>query len=73
MIYREDQEVRAPADVPEAGVRAGDRGVVTLEFDRPRPAVEVMYDAADGESGPCIIYSPDLSEIYSHHPGYNPG
>jgi len=41
--------------VPEAGVKIGDRGVVLLVF---------------GEPGPCVVYSPDLSEVYSHHPGY---
>lgn len=62
-------EVTAPADVPEAGVRAGDRGVVLVVFERPRPAIEVDFDRV-GKSGPCVVYSPDLSEVYSHHPGY---
>lgn len=47
------------------------RSVVRLVFDRPRPAVEVEYLDAEGEPGPCVIYSPDLTEVYSHHPGYN--
>jgi hypothetical protein len=73
MTYHELDEVVAPADVPEAGVRAGDRGVVLLEFERPRPAVEVEFAEArdSGEPGPCVVYSPDLREVYSHHPGYN--
>lgn len=71
MRYRESDEVRAPRVIPEIGVRAGDPGVVTVAFDRPRPAIEVMFSDAEGEPGPCVVYSPDLSEVYSHHPGYN--
>ncbi|MDP9479236.1 MAG: DUF4926 domain-containing protein [Actinomycetota bacterium] len=72
MTYDELDEVRAPADVPEAGVRAGDRGVVLIEFDRPFPAIEVEFALPGEPYGPCVIYSPDLSEVYSHHPGYGP-
>lgn len=71
MRYRDLDEVRAPSDVPEAGVSAGDRGVVLVEFENPRPALEVEFLGPDGEPGPCVIYSPDLSEVYSHHGGYN--
>ena len=68
-------EVRAPGDVPEVGVRAGDRGVVLAEFEgRPAegvpPAIEVEFAPSGRPWGPCVIYSPDLSEIYSHHGGY---
>ncbi len=68
--YRELDEVIAPEDVPEAGVRAGDKGVVLIEFERPHPAVEVEFISPDGKPGPCVIYSPNLSEVYSHHEGY---
>ena len=71
--YGEDDRVVAPADVPEVGVGAGNRGVVLVEFDRADPVVEVEYLDADGEPGSCVIYSPDLSRVYAHHPGYNVG
>lgn len=75
MGYKELDEVRAPADLPEAGVRAGDRGVVLLELHNPDAdppdAVEVEYRDAEGEPGPCVVYTPDLSRVISHHPGYN--
>ena len=70
MRYRELDEVRAPADVPEAGVRAGARGVVLVVFERPRPAVEVEFVVGEDEPYPCVIYSPDLAEVYDTHPGY---
>lgn len=67
--YRELDEVRAPAEVPEAGVKAGDRGVVLIEeFGSPNAAIEVEF--AGRRSWPDVIYSPDLSEVYSHHHGY---
>ncbi len=76
MRYREHDEVRAPADVPEAGVRAGDRGVVLIELYNPDAdpphAIEVEYPLPGEPYGPCVIYSPDLSEVYSHHQGYGP-
>ena len=70
-VYRELDEVSAPEDVPAAGVKRGDQGVVLVEFEYPHSAVEVEYVGADGEPGPCVIYSPDLRRNYSHHPGYN--
>ena len=69
-VYKDLDEVNAPADVPEAGVRVGDRGVVVAAFERPYPAVEVMYDDEEGEPGPCVVYSPDLGRVFSWHKGY---
>lgn len=70
VAYRELDEVAAPADVPDVGISAGDRGTVLLEFDRPRAAIEVEFEGEVGEPGPCVIYSPDLSEVLGHHSGY---
>ncbi|WP_166172276.1 hypothetical protein [Rubrobacter tropicus] len=50
-------------------------GVVLLELHNPDAdppdAVEVEYLDAEGGPGPCVVYSPDLSRVISHHPGYN--
>lgn len=74
--YSELDEVRAPADVPEVGVRAGDKGVVLIELYNPAAdpphAIEVEFLDSDGEPGPCVVYSPDLSRVLDHHAGYGP-
>jgi hypothetical protein len=67
-IYKELDEVRAPQPLPEVGVRAGDRGVVVMEHERPQPAVEVEYPDEEGVPKALVVYSPDLAEIYAVHP-----
>ena len=66
--YRELDEVRAPEDLPAAGVKAGNRGVVVIEHERPEPAIEVEY--ADGRGVPkaFAIYTPDLSRLIAVYP-----
>ncbi len=68
MTYREHDEVRAPADVPEVGVKAGDRGVVVLEHEGPPPAVEVEYADEDGPTKAFAVYTRDLVRVLSVHP-----
>ncbi len=76
VTYHELDEVRAPADVPEAGVKAGDLGVVLIELYNPDAdpphAIEAEYALPGLPYGPCVVYSPDLSRVLSHHRGYGP-
>ena len=67
--YKELDEVRAPENLPEVGVKAGDRGVVMMEFERPREAVEVEYAGEDGVPKAFVVYTPDLGEVLAVHPG----
>jgi hypothetical protein len=62
--YKELDEVRATSDIPEAEVRAGDRGVVVNVFERPRPAVRVEFADGHGRTKALVTYSPDLSQIF---------
>lgn len=66
--YKELDEVRAPEALPEVGVKAGDRGVVVMEYERPEPAIEVEYADADGQSRAFVVYSPDLEKVLDVHP-----
>lgn len=60
--YKELDEVRAPDDLPEVEVRAGDKGVVVEAFERPRPAVLVEYADSEGRTKALVTYSPDLEQ-----------
>ncbi len=67
--YIELDEVKAPEDLPEAGVKAGDRGVVVAELhnpdaDPPR-AIKVEYADEDGVPKAFVVYSPDLKRLIS--------
>lgn len=66
--YKELDEVRAPGALPEVGVRAGDRGVVVMEYERPEPAIEVEYADDEGWPRVFVVYSPDLQRIFDVHP-----
>jgi hypothetical protein len=75
--YRDLDEVRAPEDLPEVGVKAGDRGVVIAELrnptaslsersaEAPPTAVEVEYPDDDGVPKAFAVYTPDLSRLLS--------
>ena len=62
--YGEYEEVRAPEDLVEVGVKAGDRGVVVELFERPRAAVLVEYADLEGQTKALVFYAPDLSRVY---------
>lgn len=66
--YKELDEVRAPNPLPEIGVKAGDRGVVVLEHERPRPAIEVEYADESGVPKAFVVYTPDLERVLAVHP-----
>ena len=66
--YRELDEVRAPEDLPAAGVKAGNRGVVVIEHERPEPAIEVEYADCCGVTKAFAIYTPDLSRLIAVYP-----
>ena len=61
--HKELDEVKAPADVEEAGVHAGDRGVVVEVFERPEPAVLVEFADEEGQTKALVAYSPDLMHL----------
>lgn len=65
--YKELDEVRAPESLPELGIRAGDQGVVVMEYERPDPAVEVEYADENGVPKALVVYSPDLAKIFAVH------
>jgi hypothetical protein len=67
--YEELDEVEAPEAIEEAGVEAGDRGVVVEVFERPGPAVWVEYADADGQTKALITYSADLERVLDILPG----
>ena len=61
--HKELDEIRAPADVEEVGVRAGDRGVVVEVFEHPEPAVLVEFADEEGQTKALVAYSPDLAHL----------
>ncbi len=69
--YKEYDEVKAPDDLPEADVKAGDRGVVVMEFDdrggRP-PAIMVEYADREGQTKALVTYSTDLGQTFGVYP-----
>jgi hypothetical protein len=65
--YKELDEVRAPEALPEVGIRAGDRGVVVMEYERPEPAIEVEYADEEGVPKAFVVYTPDLTETFAVH------
>lgn len=60
---KELDEIWAPADIAEAGVKAGDRGVVLEVFERPSPALLVEYADLIGQTKALVTYSTDLETI----------
>ena len=66
--YKELDEVYAPESLPEVGVKAGDRGVVVLVHERPRPAVEVEYAYKNGIPKAFVVYTPDLGTLFAVYP-----
>jgi hypothetical protein len=68
VTYKELDEVRAPESLPEIGIRAGDRGVVVVEYEKPDPAVEVEYADENGVPKAFVVYSPDLTKTFAVHP-----
>lgn len=60
---RELEEVRAPGDIPEAGVRPGDRGIVVEVFEEPEAAVLVEYADGEGQTRALVVYTPDLARV----------
>ncbi|MDP9477396.1 MAG: DUF4926 domain-containing protein [Actinomycetota bacterium] len=61
--YTDLDQVRAPADIEQVAVRAGDAGVVVQTFERPKPAVMVEYADDEGQTKALVVYSPDLSRL----------
>lgn len=61
--YRDLDEVAAPEDLPDVGVKAGDRGVVVDVFDHPQAAVVVEYADSDGQTKALVFYTPDLTQV----------
>jgi hypothetical protein len=68
ITHKELEEVRASADVPEVGVKAGDRGVVVEIFERPTPAVRVEYADAYGRTKALVTYAPNLTQVLDAAP-----
>lgn len=64
-MVKELDEVKAPRAIEEAGVEAGDRGVVVEIFEVPLPALLVEYADDLGQTTALITYSPDLEETYA--------
>jgi hypothetical protein len=60
---KELDEIGAPGDIEEAGVKAGDRGVVLEVFERPSPALLVEYADLEGQTKALVTYSADLESI----------
>ena len=61
--HKELDEIKAPADVEEVDVRAGDRGVVVEVFEHPEPAVLVEFANEEGRTKALVAYSPDLTQL----------
>lgn len=61
--YEELDEVDAPEAIEEAGVEAGDPGVVVEVFERPRPALLVEYADPEGRTKALVTYSPGLRRV----------
>lgn len=66
--YKELDEVRAPGPLPEVGIKTGDRGVVVMEYERPKPAIEVEYADEEGVPKAFVVYSSDLAKVLAVHP-----
>lgn len=62
-VYGILDEVEAPEHVEEAGVEAGDPGVVVEVFERPRLALLVEYADPAGRTKALVTYSPDLGRV----------
>ncbi len=62
-VHKELDEIRAPEGIEDAGVRAGDRGVVIEVFERPSPALLVEYADLIGQTKALVTYSMDLETI----------
>jgi hypothetical protein len=62
-VYEDLAEVEAPEGIEEAGVEAGDPGVVVEVFERPRPALLVEYADPEGRTKALVTYSPDLGRV----------
>jgi len=54
--------IRAPADLEEVGIHAGDRGVVDV-FEQPEQAVLVEFADEEGRTKALVAYSPDLTHL----------
>ena len=61
--HKELDEIKAPADVEEVDVRAGDRGVVVEVFEHPEPAVLVEFANEEGRTKALVAYSTDLTQL----------
>ncbi len=61
--HKELEEIKAPADLDEVGIHAGDKGVVIEVFERPEAAVMVEYADEEGQTKAQVIYSPDLTQL----------
>ncbi len=72
--YKEYDEIEAPENLPEVGVKAGDHGVVVMEFDdrggRP-PAIMVEYADREGQTKALVTYSTDLRRTFGIYPESN--
>lgn len=60
---KELDDAVAPEDVREASVKAGDRGVVIEEFEKPDPALLVEFADPVGQTKALVTYSPDLEKV----------
>lgn len=60
---KELDEVVAPENFEEAGVKAGDRGVVLEVFEQPSPALLVEYADYLGQTKALVTYSKDLEKV----------
>ena len=60
---KELDEIRAPEAIEEAGIKAGDRGVVLEVFEQPSPALLVEYADFLGQTKALVTYSKDLETI----------
>ena len=74
--YEELDEIRAPEDLPEVRVDAGDCGVVLEVFPgRPAenvpPALLVEYADREGQTKALVTYSTDLRRTFGVYPEPN--
>lgn len=67
-VYKELDEIHAPESLPKVGVKAGDRGVVVVERQRPEAAIEVEYADEEGQTKALVVYSPDLERVLAVYP-----
>jgi Domain of unknown function (DUF4926) len=61
---KELDEVAAPEDIEEAGVKAGDRGAVLEVLEKPSPALMVEYADHAGQTKALITYSKDMETVF---------